>query len=106
MSPKTKATKKPRRHKTTNPRGGRPTADEIGKMTGLGYVSVADAAKAVNRAGSNIYDRIRAKQIPQKDPKLKPVVKTASGNVWVHLDSVKSLFADPAALATEPQAAS
>lgn len=89
------------RRKGPNPRGGRPTEDEVGKMTGLGYVSVAAAAKAVNRAGSSIYDRIRAKQIPQKDPKFKPVVKTASGNIWVHLASVKSLF-DPVALATEP----
>jgi hypothetical protein len=91
--------KKKRRRKVTNVRGGKPTDDEVTKMTALGYVTVGAAARAVKRAASSIYQRIERGRIPQVDPKMKPVVKTASGNVWVFLASVKA-FSDPVALAT------
>lgn len=101
--------KKPRR-KTTNPRGGKPTADEVAKMTGLGYVTVAEAAKAVGRAASSIYNRLahveaKKTEIPPAEKGKRSVVKTASGNVWLHLASIKKLYDVTAlAAASEPAA--
>jgi hypothetical protein len=95
----------PKRRRTPNVRGGRPTDHEILKMTGLGYANVADAAAAVSRAASSIYDLLRRigngdrQPIPQVDPTLKVVVKTNSGNVWIHLESLRKFY-DPAPEAT------
>lgn len=86
------------RRRTPNVRGGRSTDSEIAKMTGLGYANVADAATAVSRAASSIYDLLRRigngdrDPIPQVEPTLKVVVKTNSGNVWIHLDSLKRFY--------------
>lgn len=101
-------TPKPRR--TPNVRGGRPTDSEIAKMTGLGYANVADAAAEVDRAASSIYDLLRRigngdrDPIAQVDPTLKVVVKTNSGNVWIHLESLRKFY-DPTPQVT-PEAAS
>ncbi len=100
-----KKARPPKRRRVTNPRGGKPTDDEVRDMHALGYRTIAEAAKDMNRAGSSIYDRIRrfhagaAHLLPKVNPEREPVVKTASGNVWVYLDSLRK-GADPVALAT------
>lgn len=97
--------KKPKSGRATNKRGGRPTEAEVAKMTGLGYVTVADGAKMIGRAASSLYNRLsfekdKGRAIPSADPKLKAVVKTRSGNLWIHAESLRKLYTDPAALAT------
>lgn len=105
MSKRTKATKaRAKKRRATNPRGGKPTPEETKLMTELGYVTIAEAAKAVKRAASSIYERVHrhnegTRPMPKLHEEREPVVKTASGNVWVYLDSVKK-FSDPVALAT------
>lgn len=97
---KTKSSsRKGTKRKVTNKRGGKPPEEEVQKMTALGYVTPAAAAKAVGRAASSIYERVARDRLPQVDPERKPWVKTASGNLWIYLESVKK-FSDPVALAT------
>lgn len=101
---KAKKARPAKKRRATNPRGGKPTAEETEKMTDLGYVTIAEAAKAVNRAASSIYERVHrhnegTRPMPKVRADREPVVKTASGNVWVYLDSVKKC-SDPVALAT------
>lgn len=103
QSKRRRAPARKRRAAGGNPRGRRPLPDEVKAMTDLKYGTIAEAAKYVGRAASTIYNRVNqaldgGKEIPSTDPLLKAVVKTASGNVWVHLESLKAFF-DPAALA-------
>ena len=89
---------KPRRA-ATNVRGRKPRDAEIRKMRRLGYVTAAEGAKAVGRAASSIYERIATNTLPRVHEKREPVVKTASGNVWIYLPSLKKLYVDPAEVA-------
>ncbi len=92
-----------KKHGGGNPRGRKPDAAEAAKMDGDGYVSVAAAARAVNRAATSIYDRVRRHldgdtvAIPQLVGGPAPVKKGPSGNVWIHLATLQKAFEIPAA---------
>lgn len=70
-------------------------------MRALGYVTVAEAAKEAKRAASSIYMRIgpSGSGLPSVRSDREPVVHTASGHIWIYLDSIKSLYRDPVEIA-------
>lgn len=93
---------KKKEHRPTNARGRKPTEREDKEMRALGYVTVAEGARAVGRAASSVYERVSGTSgLPQVADDRKPVVRTASGNVWVYLDSLKTLYKSPAEIAQE-----
>lgn len=87
--------------KRGNPRGHKPSDEEIARMRDLGYVTVAEAAKAVGRAASSVYMRVgpTGSGLPRVRPDRDPVVHTPSRHVWIYLDSLKTLYRDPADIA-------
>jgi|SRR5215831_4556439 len=105
MTKRKRKAPRPGKGRAPNPRGGKPTDKEITDMHDLGYLTIAEAAAAINRAGSTIYERVRrytdgaTQLLPKLREDREPVVKTASGNVWVYRESLLK-GADPVAMAT------
>jgi len=62
-------------------------------MRDLGYLTVDEAAKLVDRAVSSIYNRSR--RLPQVHPERAPFVKS-SITLWIHRDSLLKAYPDPA----------
>lgn len=67
--------------------------DDEKTMRGLGYVTVAEAAKLVDRAASSVYDR--ARRLPRVHPDRAPFVKT-SAVLWIHRGALLKAYPDPA----------
>ena len=62
-------------------------------MRKLGYVTVAEAAKLVNRAVTSLYNR--ARRLEQVHPERAPFVKS-SLTLWLYRDSLLKAYPDPA----------
>jgi len=67
--------------------------DEEKTMHGLGYLTVAEAAKLVNRAVTSLYNR--ARRLPQVRMDRAPFVKS-SLTLWLYRDSLLKAYPDPA----------